>query len=133
MSYNQTLAKQGAKRMAEIFGTEVLDNKTETLTGCCMANVALPLDTKRMYEIGTKAGLEEAAIGIAMRDWMSRVWIDDYHTFMQSMFYDGRWWIRMSGQVYLEMEDFEWAAKVAKEVCERAEKGEWAVKAKARL
>ena len=133
MSYCQTLAKHGSKRMAEILGTEILDNKTESLTKCCMVNVALPLDAKRMYEIGKNAGLEEAAIGIAIRDWMSRTWIDDYHTFMQSMFYDGRWWIRMSGQVYLEMADFEWAAKVIKEVCERAEKGEWAVKGKARL
>ncbi|OAG06052.1 PLP-dependent transferase [Paraphaeosphaeria sporulosa] len=131
--YNQTLAKHGAKRMAEILGTNVLDNETQTLTKCCMANVALPLDAKKMYEIGARAGLEEGEIGIAIRDWMSRAWIDDYKTFMQSMFYAGRWWIRMSGQVYLEMEDFEWAAGVVKEVCARAEKGEWAVKGKARL
>ncbi|KAL1607987.1 hypothetical protein SLS60_002926 [Paraconiothyrium brasiliense] len=133
MSYCQTLAKHGSKRMAETMGTEVLDNSTETLTRCCLANVALPLDAKKMYEIGRKAGLEEAAVGIAMRDWMSRVWIDDYKTFLQSMFYDGRWWIRMSGQVYLELADYEWAAQIIKEVCKRAEKGEWAVKGKARL
>ncbi|KAL5391552.1 hypothetical protein PMIN02_006557 [Paraphaeosphaeria minitans] len=131
--YNQTLAKHGAKRMAEILGTEVMDNETQTLTRCCMANVALPLDAKRMHEIGARAGLEEGEIGNAIRTWMVRTWIDDYKTFMQSMFYDGRWWVRMSGQVYLEIEDFEWAAGVVKEICARAEKGDWAVKAKARL
>ncbi|KAF2451036.1 PLP-dependent transferase [Karstenula rhodostoma CBS 690.94] len=133
MRYCQTLAKHGAKRMAEILGTQVLDNETQTLTRCCMANVALPLDNKRMFEIGTQAGLEEGEVGIAIWNWMGRVWIDDYKTYLQSMFYDGRWWVRMSGQVYLELEDYEWAAGVIKEVCERAEKGEWAEKAKARL
>lgn len=133
MRYNQALAKHGARRVAERLGTEVLDNETQTLTRCCMANVALPLDKERMYEIGARAGLEEGEVGTAIRDWMSRAWIDDYKTFVQSMFYDGRWWVRISGQVYLEIEDYEWAAGVIKEVCARAENGEWAVKGKARL
>jgi hypothetical protein len=29
--------------------------------------------------------------------------------------------------VYLEMKDFEWAAETLKDMCARAEKGEWAV------
>ena len=131
--YCWTLALEGSKRMAELFGTNILDNKTATLTRCCMVMVALPLDAKKMHEIGAQKGLGKGAVGIALRDWMSRTWIDDYNTFIQSMFYDGKWWLRMSGQVYLEMADFEWGAKIAKEVCERAEKGEWASKTKFRL
>lgn len=133
MSYSQTLALEGAKRMAERFGTKILDNKTGTLTKCCLVNVVIPLDPQKMYQIGKVKGLEEGEVGTAIRDWMGHVWIKDHDTFIQSMFYDGKWWVRVSGQAYLEMADFEWAAETVKKVCKRAEKGEWAVKGKARL
>ncbi|KAF1976497.1 PLP-dependent transferase [Bimuria novae-zelandiae CBS 107.79] len=133
IDYCQALALEGTKHMAKILGTEILDNTTGTFTKCCMVNMALPLDVKKTYEIGRQKGLEEGDVGVAVRDWMSRVWIDDYNTYIQVLVHGGKWWIRMSGQVYLEMADFEWAAKVVGEVCKRAEKGEWAVKTKARL
>jgi hypothetical protein len=34
----------------------------------------------------------------------------------------------LSGQVYLEMADFEWAAETLKKICARVEAGEWAGK-----
>lgn len=133
ITYCQTLALEGGKRMAEILGTEILDNKTGTLTKCPMVNVALPLDPKMMFELGKSKGLDETEVGTAIKNWSKRLFLDEYNTFMFTMFYGGKWWVRMSGQVYLEMEDFEWAAEVVKKVCKTAEKGEWAVKAKARL
>lgn len=133
IEYCQALALEGTKYMAEYLGTEILNNETGTLAQCCMVNVALPIEPEKMYEIARSRGLEEKAVGTAVRDWMKRLWLDEYNTFMFTMFYAGRWWIRMSGQVYLEMADFEWAAGVVKEVCKRAEKGEWAVKTRARL
>jgi hypothetical protein len=33
----------------------------------------------------------------------------------------------MSGQIYLDMEDFEWAGRVLKELCERVGQGEYLV------
>ena len=133
MEYCQTLALEGTRYMARYLGTEILDNEAGTLARCCLVNVRLPIEPERMYAIGRAKGVEEKAVGTALRDWMKRLWIDEYNTFMFTMFYAGKWWIRMSGQVYLEMADFEWAAGVVKEVCKRAEKGEWAVGAKARL
>ena len=133
ITYCQTLALEGGKRMAEILGTEILDNKTGTLTKCPMVNVALPLDPKMMFELGKSKGLDETEVGTAIKNWSKRLFLDEYNTFMFTMFYGGKWWVRMSGQVYLEMADFEWAAEVVKKVCKTAEKGEWAVKAKARL
>jgi len=36
------------------------------------------------------------------------------------MYLQDQWWARMSAQVYLDIEDFEWAGKALKEVCEKA-------------
>lgn len=45
---------------------------------------------------------------------------------MIPVIFDGRkFWCRMSGQIYLEFRDFEWAAYRLKEVCERVSKGEF--------
>lgn len=33
--------------------------------------------------------------------------------------------MRLSAQIYLELENFEWAAVVLQELCERVVKGEW--------
>jgi hercynylcysteine S-oxide lyase len=37
--------------------------------------------------------------------------------------YAGQFWCRVSGQMYLTMEDFEWAAGTLLQLCERAKKG----------
>jgi hypothetical protein len=44
---------------------------------------------------------------------------------LQTLFYGGAFWARLSGQVYLELSDFEGLVPSLKEVCERANKGEW--------
>lgn len=90
-----------------------------------MAMVRLPIDVAGAKEIAAKAGVQEADVGAVVRDWMSKVLIDDYGTFIQTLFYDGAWWTRLSAQVYLEMADFEWAAGTLKKVCQRIDGGEW--------
>lgn len=129
--YCTTLAQGGAKLVAKELGTEVLDNSTNTLTQCCLANVRLPISMTKVQEISLPAGTEESEVGASVRDWMSKTLIDDYGTFMAILFYNGAWWVRFSGQVYLELADFEWAAKTLKKISERVEAGEWvAVKGK---
>jgi hypothetical protein len=125
IEYNQELAKQAAKYVAKELVTEVMDNSTATLTQCCLTNVRLPLSVSTAQAFAAKAGVEETEVGGAVRDWMSKTFVDDYRTFIQSMFYGGAWWVRLSGQVYLEMADFEWATETLKKMCERVEAGEW--------
>lgn len=127
LNYVQTLAREGAKLVAKELGTEVLENKTGTLGGeCCLSNVRLPLDVGKAKEYAAKAGIREVDVGGAVRDWMSKTLIDDYGTFIQSLFYGGAWWARLSGQVYLDMADMEFAADTLGKVCARIEAGEWA-------
>jgi selenocysteine lyase/cysteine desulfurase len=126
LKYCQTLTREGGKVVAKTLGTEVLENSTDTLGGeCCLANVRLPIDVAKAKEHAAKAGIDEVDIGGAVRDWVSKTLIDDYGTFIQSLFYAGAWWARLSGQVYLEMADMEWAAETLKKICERVETGEW--------
>ncbi|KAF2122303.1 pyridoxal phosphate-dependent transferase [Lophiotrema nucula] len=127
MGYCHDLAKRAAYRAAEILGTEVLQNKTETLTNACLSNVRLPLEPAKIEELAvTKYGLERAAVGMAVRDWMSKALVDDYETFIALMWYGGAWWMRLSAQVYLGLENFEWAAETLKKLCARVEKGDFA-------
>lgn len=127
--YCTTLAQEGGRYIAGELGTEVLDNKTKTLSQCCMTNVRLPLSLEKAQEYAVKSGHEKGDVGMLVRDWFSRTLISDYDTFVQTVFYAGHWWSRLSGQVYLEQKDFEWAAETLKKLCQRAEEGEWAVSA----
>lgn len=123
--YCTTLVQEGAKHVATVLGTEIMDNSTKTLTQCCFANIRLPISVAKAKEVAAKAGVGEAEVGMSVRDWVCKSSIDDYNTFIQCMFYDGAWWTRLSGQVYLELADFEWAAETLKTLCERVEAGEW--------
>lgn len=43
MNYLWDLNKKGSKLVADMLGTEVLENSKGTLTNCAMANIALPV------------------------------------------------------------------------------------------
>ncbi|KAI7608306.1 hypothetical protein KC319_g21111, partial [Hortaea werneckii] len=69
----------------------------------------------------------DAANATKIAQWIAKVQIDDYNTFVAVYFYAGSWWVRVSGQVYLTLEDFEYGAKALQEICKRVEKGEWKI------
>jgi hypothetical protein len=140
--YCEDIAKAGGKRMAEILGTEVLKNKTGTLSRCCFVNVRLPLtitqgaasyDTFVAPEDGQEVNSQSkndvtyirAADASNIAQWMTRKSVKDYETMIPVKFYTGEIWCRISGQIYLELEDFEWAGYRLKEMCERVSKGEF--------
>ena len=97
---------------------EVMENAEGTLTNCFFSNVRLPLSFEALVQ-------KDSGKAWDILLWISSTLIKDYDTFMGLNFHAGAWWVRSSGQVYLTNEDFEWATKVLKEVCERVEKGEW--------
>ncbi|KAK6600530.1 hypothetical protein H4I96_07856 [Botrytis cinerea] len=128
MDYCSGLSREGGKAIAKILGTKVLDNSTNTLTDCCLVNVLLPL------EIGT-SNIEaffkiNEDTKMQAHQWMLETLIKDYKTFIAIAVLDDKWWARLSGQVYLEMEDFEWAGHALKELCARVGDGEYLKKEK---
>ncbi|KAL7773829.1 hypothetical protein CFE70_003796 [Pyrenophora teres f. teres 0-1] len=126
MSYCHDLARKAGKHVAQVLGTEVLENSTGTLGKCCMSNVQLPISISRVHDVAAQSGINKDDAGILVRDWMKKLSSDEYSTFIMIQWHAGKWWTRLSAQAYLEMKDFEWAAATLKEMCARVDKGEWA-------
>lgn len=123
LEHCHALARSAAKRISEALGgTEILENEEGTLGNCCMSNVKLPLQLAEI--VGIAKGED---VGMRIMNWITSLLVREYNTFMAIMWYDNAWWVRLSAQVYLEMEDFEWAAKVLTEICGRVMKGDFLV------
>ncbi|KAJ9608148.1 hypothetical protein H2200_007136 [Cladophialophora chaetospira] len=56
--------------------------------------------------------------------WMQKTLVDEFNTFVAIYEYDGKLWTRISGQIYLELKDFEWLGGVLQGLCERVKMGE---------
>ncbi|KAK4465341.1 pyridoxal phosphate-dependent transferase [Cladorrhinum samala] len=123
------MARAGGKIVADILGTEVFDNDEGTMTGSSMVNVVLPLAVEEA------AAAEKSGAGVvfevkkedaeAVGQFIVNALTDEFKTFIPIFLYKGRWLARLSAQVYLELEDFEWAGQRLKEIVERIKKGEY--------
>lgn len=119
-NYCTRLAQEGGKEVAKILGTRTLDNDAHTLSECFMVNILLPLS----WPTSGKGSIVKDGDfpGASVTDWMQRTMIKEYSTFMPVFPFQGSWWVRLSGQIYLERTDFEWAGWRLKELCEKLEK-----------
>lgn len=123
MEYNFKLAKEGGLAAAKILGTTIMDNRTGTLTNCSIVNVLLPLEICQSKTPGKNC--IDPGNGMLATQWMQETLIEDFNTFIPIFFHQGNWWARLSGQIYLELADFEWAGTALKEICGRAGKAEF--------
>ena len=113
--YCHQLARQGGKRMAEILGTETMVKDPSPATDTCFAMVRLPV----------KLGDGEAEHGETIASWIHETAIKESDTYIPVRFYAGNFWVRISAQIYLTMENFEWAAHVLLKLSERASSSAW--------
>lgn len=107
MAYCQGLALAGAQLLAARLETEVLARENGV---CCLYNVRLPIAPVAV------AATEE---GERVRVWLMDGFQARYDAALPVVFYNGCWWARVSGQVYLELSDFEFAARMVAEMCAR--------------
>lgn len=57
-------------------------------------------------------------------EWMMKTLVNEFRTHVPLFEYNGKIWVRVSGQIYLELRDFEWLGSVLKALCERVRMGE---------
>ncbi|KAJ5673367.1 Pyridoxal phosphate-dependent transferase major region subdomain 1 [Penicillium longicatenatum] len=114
--YCIALARRGGQRVADILGTEILDNASHSFTDCCMVNILLPLQKPTT---GTGSLVKGKGGAETITNWMQQAMIKDWSTFMPVFPFRGSWWVRLSGQIYLEDSDFEWAGWTLKTLCEQ--------------
>ncbi|PFH59413.1 hypothetical protein XA68_12415 [Ophiocordyceps unilateralis] len=129
VSYLWWLAKQGGRRVAQLLGTSVIDNRQGTLTDCAMVNVWLPVrvisSPSPSHAIEPHHLLLAESESSAAIAWATSTLVSEYKTFIPISVHRGRWFIRLSAQVYLDLDDFEWAGRTIKEVVERLRLGEY--------
>jgi selenocysteine lyase/cysteine desulfurase len=126
ISYMTKLNKEGCTHVAKEVGGIVLDNKKGTLTNCAMGNVMLPL---WVDERGEGAGSDDTVVSkedaAAVFQWLEEKQVTEYNTFMAFSVRWNRFMVRLSAQVYLDMDDYEWAAKTLKDMLARVAKDEY--------
>lgn len=129
--YSFDLASAGGAAVAKILGTEVMDTSTGTMRGCCFANLRMPLTFLRGEISDVKVQVVEAGQKVFRADegpeigrWINSTAVKEFDTFLQVAFLGGAVWVRLSGQIYLELEDFMWVGERLKELCGRLNKGE---------
>ncbi|KAG7095514.1 hypothetical protein E1B28_006252 [Marasmius oreades] len=108
-AYCRHLAIEGGRKLAETMGTEMLDvteNQEFTLN---MTNVALPLSPRVPF-----------TVEVDMK--FKRKMLLGKKTFGAHFVHNGRWGVRASAQVWLEVSDFEELGKAYLDVCAEIEK-----------
>ncbi|KAI5784983.1 pyridoxal phosphate-dependent transferase [Peziza echinospora] len=130
-SYLKSSANRGATIIAESLGTDILDNAEGTLTDCALVNVRLPIGVddagRHISALEAEKGgdvflvAQKQAFGVT--EYLKITMVEEFNTFIAVLVYRGNWYARVSGQIYLEDEDFEFGAKVLKELIQRIKTG----------
>ncbi|QKX63275.1 uncharacterized protein TRUGW13939_10444 [Talaromyces rugulosus] len=136
--YIQDIAQRGGDVVAGILGTSIMEEpglssaNQSDIRKCAMVNVRMPLAFKddvlnehvpspntSPYQLFS---VQDAAKMVA---WMESRLVEEFDTFAKFYPHGGWLWLRLSGQIYLEIDDFEWIGHIVVQLCERVAKGEW--------
>lgn len=143
--YLHTIAQEGGDVVAGIVGTDImqepgLSNPIEQsdIRRCAMVNVRMPLAFKDDQEVNPHVPdpssspfpLLSIKDATPVCEWMQAKLIKEFDTFAKFYPHGGWLWLRISGQIYLEIEDFEWIGNIARSLCERVGSGEWQQKSR---
>lgn len=112
--YCSELAREGGKRAAAILLTETMGNDE----GTCFTNIRLPL---RVGGGKGEIGKNDSILAI---QWMAVRLAKEYRTFMGLYIHASSFWVRISSQIYLTLDDIIWGAEILKMLCQRVLTGE---------
>ncbi|OWP00692.1 aminotransferase family protein (LolT) [Marssonina coronariae] len=111
------VARRGGDAMAAILGTSVMTTPTQTMRQCAFANVELPVTLSSGQDEPGDLPIEEAG---AVAAWLRETAVREMDTYLQTAVHGGKLWVRLSGQIYLEVGDFEWVAHRLGPLCRTA-------------
>ncbi|PNS16999.1 hypothetical protein CAC42_4963 [Sphaceloma murrayae] len=112
------LAGEAGRIVSARLGTETMERERQE--GCAFSNVRLPLEYADL-----KGGEVDFEIVLKIARWMEKVLVDEYRTFVAIFWHAEGFWVRLSAQIYLTLEDWETAAGWLEDVCERARRKRW--------
>ncbi|CAK7224141.1 hypothetical protein SBRCBS47491_005447 [Sporothrix bragantina] len=119
------LVRAGSDRVAEILGTEVMDNPRSNIRACALNNVRLPFKVVAADSNDNDPEAVPLEKFDALHMWLTRYSAEKYDSYFRITYYDGHPWVRLSGQVYNDADDFEWAGKVLLDLVDQVKKGDW--------
>lgn len=112
--YCHDLALKGGAIVAATLGTETMVNKEgEGELVANMINVRLPVG----YPSDNFTPTEKKKILARTRAYLTITQLEKYQTIAPVFTHDNKWWTRLSAQVYNDIEDYRYVARVLKEVC----------------
>lgn len=129
MAYKRELAIQGGIAASRILGTSVMDVPGNQLTAA-MVNVRLPIVFPPTSSgEGRDKGREWDPANDLMwirggHNYFFETQMNEFKLATMVFAHDGKIWVRFSAEVYLEVSDFEYAARVLLEICRRINAGE---------
>lgn len=119
MDYCKKLSGEAGTRTAELLGTETMESTDGILGQTAFTNVKLPL------KLGIGEGEIPAEHAGQVVNWMMSHMLKDYNMYAPIYIHARSFWVRLSGQIYLEMEDFVRGAEAFKTLSERVQTGEY--------
>ncbi|KAI0690171.1 PLP-dependent transferase [Cytidiella melzeri] len=112
-AYCHKLAREGGKRLAELFGTRLLDESGEQTLSMVMVQMPLPVES-------TLGSIYTPEIKSQILNLFNQRLVVEQNTFIAYHDHNGAWWTRVSVQVFTDMSDFEFVAKALGAVCKEA-------------
>jgi selenocysteine lyase/cysteine desulfurase len=107
MGYCHDLAVKGGQVAADILGTGIMENSAGSLT-VAMVNVELPLKNPTLSQDGV------------IQAFIDKLIFE--HQCMAPVYsHNGKWYTRLSAQVYNDLDDFKVVANALKKVCQELE------------
>ncbi|KAJ3736567.1 PLP-dependent transferase [Lentinula guzmanii] len=103
-AYCHRIAIEGGKRLAQILGTEIIDQGNDFQFTLNMVNVAVPFPATMSSDF---------EIDMAFR----RKLLIKKKIYPAFFYHNGKWWTRCSAQVWSQVEDFEVLGEVILEAC----------------
>ncbi|KAJ5760960.1 hypothetical protein N7520_008116 [Penicillium odoratum] len=126
LKYIRKMAFEGGNIVAQILGTDVLGepgtDKTSPcrMRDCAFANVRLPFLIEDS-EAGATEAVQWPVLSISqakkLAPRLQEHIITDHSVAVALFVYDSALWIRLSGQIYLELDDFRWLGELLKRLC----------------